>query len=155
MNENQFLPIERIKNGNEIEKAWWTGFLFENESGEIHVTHKYLGFLDVIAVQNLEKQIDSFFLKHGGFKKFTASFSKVDWFGPNSDIRVLRPQSSVEFFDNYLRHDYNYLRMVLNQYRVDDYGFNPHVTTSDRTNVHGVLNAYVLMQGDTVMHAWT
>jgi hypothetical protein len=135
---------------------WWTAFYFEFESDPnvLHVTHKYFGALSTFEASDVEHRIDTHFARAHGYKPFPASFTKVAYYGPGEDIRVLVPLCSSSFFDGYLKGQYQTLRATINHFRRDDYPFNPHVTT-DSESVHGVLAGYALIRGKEVIHRWT
>jgi hypothetical protein len=145
------LKIEESK----LNRAWWTAFYFdfEPDPNSIHITHKFLGKLSMFESCAAEAAISKHFRRAGGFKPFPVAFDKVEWFGPNEDIRVLRPHDQVSFFHYYFDAQYHTLRTAINGLRRDEYLFNPHIST-ERPHVHGVLAGYALMHGQRIVRSW-
>ena len=138
---------------------YWTAFTFagEPDPNKLHVTHKYFGKLSFLQSCALLAIIESFFDVTDGFRKFNASFSRADLFGPEKNIRVLRPVHWSDFEEGYKENSCHELRDLIEHFRVDDYpSYSPHVTTSfGESAIHGVISGYVLMCGESIVKKWS
>lgn len=124
------------------------GFEGEPSLNKMHCTVTYLGtktqgeLLDIIHIVN--ERIKAFPLE-----KKTVLFNKVEMFGPEKDIRVLRPNTTdlscfrPDIKERLKHHDASAFRD----------SFKPHVTT-DRKTFNGTINRLVLATGDRVIKSW-
>ena len=107
-----------------------------------HVTHKY--FSDYNEVEKVIELLEAYFKEHP-FKKFTPKFDKVEWFGEDKDIKVLRPENEKPFlFD---------LKEQLDQLTPDKFPvYKPHTSVS--SNVEKIelpITNYILISGGKIL----
>lgn len=121
-------------------------FLFQGYDNEslnvIHVTHKYFDTTEK-KEEILQSLKDHF--NDAPFKPFPGLFDKVEMFGKDKDVRVLRPGAADAFLPD--------LKEKLDAIRKDDFPeYKPHVSVSQNVDkVDGVLDRYVLVQGGKVI----
>lgn len=110
----------------------------------LHVTHKYFGeFDDEKAIIDV---LESYFARDE-FKPFTIPFDRLDWFGKDKDVKVLRPD------DKYLSLFLPKLKKQLDQLREDDWDeYKPHVAVSDNIDrIEIPIVGYVLCRGGDII----
>lgn len=127
------------------EHGYCTMFLFDgvDKPDILHVTHKYFGkgFKDdKEIIEALEK-----YFKKNPFKSFTEVFDKEEFFGPDKDIRVLRPSSNKKFLPD--------LKEELEKIIVDKWPeYKPHTTVSANVDcIDYPIVDYVLVKGGKVV----
>lgn len=127
--------------------TYWTCFAYEGILPDtLHCTHKYLGDQTPEAVEQITAILDAYFVTPFDTRTTpTIIFKREEFFGPNKDVRVLRPESddvSWFFLD---------LRKQLDAFAEDRYPeLKPHVTT----NLDAVMAPFVrycLCQGDKIL----
>jgi len=133
----------------EIKDIYWTAFTFKSQPNPntLHVTHKYLGELSGLDADLTLKIIKDYW-KEYPLKTFFAKFSVEDYFHSGT-LRILKePATEVSPFKNFFK-----LRNQLDPFRVDDWAFNPHVTTK-LPKVHAYIDSYVFMRNIEIVDRW-
>ncbi|MGL4401632.1 MAG: SprT-like domain-containing protein, partial [Luteolibacter sp.] len=108
----------------------------------IHVTHKY--FETDEKKNAILETLQDFFLR-APFKPFSVKFDKVEMFGKDKDVRVLRPDSNGEFYIG--------LKEKLDALVPDKWPeYKPHISVSANVDsIDAELDRYVLVQGGKVL----
>lgn len=108
---------------------FWTEFTYAPTSPAhgLHCTHKFLGELSAIEVEQVQKILIRHFGTYsaklmGEAKPVEVHFDKVEMFGEAKDVRVLVPSiPTIKLFPR--------LRRILDEFRKDDFDeYRPHVT---------------------------
>lgn len=140
-----------------MNSKYFTCFGFTNfdvaDLDKFHVTHTYFGHLNTDQVNAIIFIINKY-LQHSKCHPSwpLVGFNKVDMFGPNKDIRVLRPPSVASLDISFLGE----LRSVLEDYQTEGecYPFNPHLTT-DLVSFKGMMDYLYLCKDEyEVVKAW-
>ncbi len=138
------------------EKQWsretyWTCFAYDGVvPDDLHCTHKFMGEQTPEAVRDIVETLDRHFAANP-FQPFTQRFDREEFFGPDKDVRVLRPASD-KVPSTFLPG----LRAQLDPFMVDRYGggYKPHVSTDDDA-VEQPFTRYCLCQGDKILKEWS
>jgi len=128
---------------------YWTAFTFraEPDPNRLHVTHKYLGELSEVSASAALKRVSAYW-KVYPLKTFFARFSVEDYFLEGT-LRVIKEETpDASAFQGFWK-----LRKELDDFRVDDYAFNPHVTTA-LPRVHAYIDSYVFMRDLEIIKRW-
>jgi hypothetical protein len=124
---------------------YYTAFTFQdNFHTKLHVTHKFLGSLDVQQVEEIKIVLDEWFSFHP-FMPFQVLFDRPAKFGPNKseDVLLCNPKEKYRFLPG--------LRRLLDHYRRDDYPeYSPHVT-SGASKIDLQITGYIFAQGAEVL----
>jgi len=132
--------------------TYWTALVFdvENDPNRLHVTHKYLGILDDFEVDDVVETIDRWL--GDGWMPVRAVWDQEDQFGPERDVRVLKPTDPTPVTEHSLLAP---LRVDLDQFREDDWeSYEPHVSTEREQIIVSPLVEYVLMYDEEVVRSW-
>lgn len=127
------------------------GFDDDDSLNRKHITVVYFAEQPKEAVEDIIRIIDDYVNKNG-FKSFEIDFDKVEMFGPEKNIKVVRPGSPKDDSDLYLPR----LKKALYKYNKSsfkDQPYKPHVTT-DKDKEGGRVNRLVLASGDKIIKSW-
>lgn len=140
--------IEGEKNWNG--ETYWCCFAYDDiHPDDLHCTHKYFGEQSENTIKEIENTIAAYFARKP-FVPFQVKFDKVDWFGQDKTVRVLRPSGKDD--QSPFRLD---LRKELDSFAEDSYpgGYKPHVSCDEEV-VDMPFTRYLLCQGDTILREW-
>jgi GNAT superfamily N-acetyltransferase len=125
-------------------------FMFEgvDHPDVLHVTHKY--FSDSLSNSDKEQVLGILkdYFKKNPFEPIKTVFDKIEYFGEDKDIKVLRPKNSKLFLND--------LKDKLDGIVVDKFPeYKPHVTVNDNMNKVDIpIIDYILIDsGDIVFRA--
>jgi 2'-5' RNA ligase len=120
---------------------YYTNFCFQGfDPRQFHCTHAYLGQISNERVAEVKSIIFKYFTEHE-LKRTNLVFNKIDFFGENHNVRVLRLEDNN--FDYHLE-----LRDLLTIGMLEVQDFCPHVSTKIETRFEGVLDRYSLVKVD-------
>ena len=138
-----------------MNKYLWTAFLFSDPDQKLHCTHKFMGKQTLDVMQQVGDICNDYF-KSNPFKGLEVQFDYEDKFGPNKDIKVLRYSIFEDLSDKELKRKTWLLdlREELDIFYKDDFGFNPHITTSEISLLHCKFVRYGLFWGDKCVNSW-
>lgn len=127
----------------------YTAFIFEEIDPDLlHCTHKYLGDLSDNQIAGVRQIVDQYFRYTHIPRLPQAVFSKEDFFGPNKEVRVLKPRSWVP--NRWLLD----LRNMLGNFRKDDFdSYQPHVTTLENI-IDLPFSSYALIGDKQILGEW-
>lgn len=121
----------------------YTAFLFSGyDTATLHCTHKYIGeatpemiseIVDIVRLSKVHRMAPP----DVGFRSETC-------FG---DLRVLLASHPLEF------SRFNPLRESLGKFRIDEFPYNPHVTTNAKF-VATQIDSYGICAQDKILHRW-
>lgn len=141
---NDALVIGGLVEAQWSKTTYWTCFAYAGvEPGALHCTHKYLGEQQDEDLGRIQAILESYFATPR--KVPTVVFRREDFFGPDGDVRVLRPESDDA---SWFLLD---LRKRLDTFAEDDYPeIKPHVTTT-LDAVMMPFTRYCLCQGGKIL----
>lgn len=130
-------------------QKYYAAFIYDKTASDyvLHCTHHYLGELDRDQLRQVEKMIDGYFLKERELPH--VAFNQIDYFGPEKDIRVLRPlkTSVADFLPD--------LKAKLEGFRKDDFPeYKPHVSTEQMSSIDKPFQHYALISKKGIARTW-
>jgi hypothetical protein len=123
--------------------VYWTCFAYEGmHPKDLHCTHKYLGEQSGPHVWDIHEILSFYFYNHT-YQVPVVNFNEIQWFDHH---RVLLPSEPVSLFP--------ILRKMLDDYRDDDFPYNPHVTCYDEDEINHPFTRYCLMKDCEIITQW-
>lgn len=124
--------------------GYWTCFAYKDyEPHHLHCTHKYLGVQPYLHIWDII-EITAHYFENFIFEVPVVNFNKIEWFEPG--IRVLLPSEPVILLP--------VLRTMLDEYRDDDFPYNPHVTCYTEDGINKPFTKYCLVKNDEIIAQW-
>ncbi len=154
MDLTEYLSKEASANlGKDFTGKYYLAMGFDDDESlsRKHITVVYFAEQSKEAVKDIARIVDEY-IKENGFKSFEIDFDKIEMFGPNKDIKVVRPGTPESSSDLYLPR----LKKALYKHNgsaYKDQPYKPHVTT-DNDKEGGRVNRLVLASGDKIIKTW-
>ena len=143
-----------IKTAGQYDGSFYLTFCYEGVENvdSQHITHTYFGKLSGTDLAKVLELCNLYF-KANPFQGFEVCFDRVEMFGKEKDMRVLRPGYPVSAHSCYLPK----LSCLLNPYNASafkDELFKAH-TTSSESVVGGRIDRIAIMSGNSVIGEWS
>lgn len=147
--------VTKIHLGEAFEGKFYLAFAYKDHENvdTKHITHTYCGELDSFELTKLIQLCDNYF-NANPFKGFKVEMNQEEFFGPEKDIRVLRPLKPSDDSSSYLPKLSKLLKdFGFNRSAFKDEKYKPH-TTTDLPEIKDTINRIGIYSGNSIVKEW-